>query len=47
MNVGADRATLHTFTCWGGEAPGAIGLTDERPGAQQLQPVVAHVRGVL
>lgn len=47
VNVGADRATLHTFTCWCWEAPGAVGLTEESPGAQQLQPVIAHVRGVL
>lgn len=47
VNVGVDRAALHTFTCWCWEAPGAVGLTEESPGAQQLQPVIAHVRGVL
>lgn len=47
MKVDGDQAALHTFTCWRREAPGAVGLTEERPGAQQLQPGVTHIRGIL
>lgn len=47
VNVGVDQAAVHTFTCWCWEAPGAVGLTEESPGAQQLQPGFTHVRGIL
>lgn len=42
-----EGADLHTFTCRCWEAPCAVGLTEESPGAQQLQPSVTDVRGVL
>lgn len=47
VNGGANQPALHTFASWCRVAPGAVGLTEESLGAQQLQPGGTHVRGIL
>lgn len=46
-DVDLDQAIFHTFTCRCWQAPCAVGLTEERLRARQLQASITYITGMV